>query len=116
MDILERAVVASKDNPAMIGSLGEAYALAGRRTEAKRLLARLERMSTERYVTPIAAVCICLGLDDRDCIFHYLEKGFQERSNFIAFLSVAPSPKLYPAVHSDPRFQEMLRRLGYERN
>ena len=116
VDILERAVVASKDNPAMIGSLGEAYALAGRRTEAKRLLARLERMSTERYVTPIAAAWICLGLDDRDCVFHYLEKGFQERSNFIAFLSVAPSPKLYPAVRSDPRFRDLVRRLGYERN
>ncbi|MEK7407381.1 MAG: tetratricopeptide repeat protein, partial [Acidobacteriota bacterium] len=115
VDVLEKAVVASKDNPAMIGSLGEAYALAGRRVEAKRLLARLERMSTERYVTPAAIAYVCLGLRDTDCYFRYLDKAFEERSNYVAYLSVTPSAKLYAAVRSDPRFQEMLRRLGYER-
>jgi len=114
--VLEKAVVASKDNPAMLGSLGEAYALAGRRAEAKRLLARLERMSTERYVTPIAPASICLGLGDTDCYFRHLDKAFEERSNYVAYLSVLQPPKLYPALRSDPRFQEMLRRLGYERN
>ena len=116
MDVLERAVVASKDNPAMLGSLGEAYALAGRRVEAKRLLARLGRMSTERYVSPIASASVCLGLGDTDCYFRGLEKAFEERSNYVAYLSVAPSPKLYPAVRSDPRFRDLVRRLGYERN
>jgi len=96
--------------------MGEAYALAGRRAEAKRLLARLERMSTERYVTPVACAYVCLGLDARDCFFKYLEKAFEERSNYVAYLSVAPSPKLYPGVRRDPRFQVMLRRLGYERD
>jgi hypothetical protein len=116
VDVLERTVVASKDNPAMLGSLGEAYALAGRRADAKRLLARLGRMSTERYVSPIASAYVCLGLGDTDCYFHCLEKAFEERSNYLAYLSVGPSPKLYPAVRSDPRFQEMVRRLGYERD
>jgi serine/threonine-protein kinase len=116
MEVLEKAVVASKDNPAMLGSLGEAYALAGRRAEAQRLLARLGRMSTERYVTPIAPATICLGLGETDCYFRYLEKAFEERSNYVAYLSVAPPAKLYSALRRDPRFQEMLRRLGYERN
>ncbi len=116
MDVLEKAVVATKDNPAMIGALGEGYALAGRRAEAKRMLERLERMSTERYVTPVAIAYVCLGLDDRDCYFRYLEKALVERSNYVAYLNVEPSPKLYPAVRGDPRFQEMLRRLSYERN
>lgn len=116
VEALEKAVVASKENPAMIGALGEAYALAGRRAEAKRVLERLERMSTERYVTPIASAYVCLGLRDTDCYFRYLEKAFAERSNYVAYLSVTPSPKLYPAVRSDPRFQDMLRRLGYERD
>jgi serine/threonine protein kinase/Flp pilus assembly protein TadD len=116
VEVLEKAVVASKDNPAMLGSLGEAYALAGRRAEAKRLLARLERMSTERYVTPIAPAAVCLGLGDTDGYFRYLDKAFEERSNYVAYLSVSPPPKLYGAVRSDPRFQEMVRRLGYERN
>lgn len=116
VDVLERAVIASKDNPAMLGALGEAYALAGRRAEARRLLARLERMPTERYVSPVAGAYVCLGLDDRDCYFQYLEKAFEERSNYVAYLSVVPSPKLYSAVRSDARFLDLVRRLGYERN
>jgi tetratricopeptide (TPR) repeat protein len=115
VEVLETAVVASKENPAMIGALGEAYALAGRRADAKRLLARLERMSTERYVTPVAFAYVCLGLDDRDCYFQCLKKALEERANYVAYLSVEPSPRLYAAVRSDPRFQEILRRLGYER-
>ena len=100
----------------MLGSLGQAYALAGRRVEAKRLLARLGRMSTERYVSPIASASVCLGLGDTDCYFRQLEKAFEERSNYVAYLSVAPSPKLYPAVRGDPRFRDLVRRLGYERD
>ena len=73
-------------------------------------------MSTERYVTPVAFAYVCLGLRDTDCYFRYLEKAFEERSNYVAYLSVGPSAKLYGAVRSDPRFQEMLRRLGYERD
>jgi len=95
--------------------MGEAYAHAGRRAEAKRLLARLERMATERYVTPVAFTHVCQALDDRDCYFQYLERAFEERANYVAYLSVAPSPRLYPGVRRDPRFQAVLRRLGYER-
>jgi TolB-like protein/Tfp pilus assembly protein PilF len=116
VDVLEKAVAASKDNPATIGALGEAHALAGRRPEARRLLARIERMSTERYVTPVAFAYVCLGLGDRDCYLRYLEKAFEERSNYVAYLNVEPSAKLYGAVRSDPRFRELVRRLGYERD
>ncbi len=111
VDTLEKAVVVSKNSPTMIGKLGEGYALAGRRAEAKRLLARLEKLSKQRYVTPIAAAYICLGLDDRDCYFHYLEKGYQERVNHMAYLNVRS--RRYSALRSDPRFQDLLRRLGF---
>jgi non-specific serine/threonine protein kinase len=115
IDVLEKCTLVSKDNPSTLGALGEAYALGGRKADARRLLAQLARMSSERYVTPVAAVYICLGLDDRNCLFQNLEKAYQERANFIAFLSVLPSPLRYGAVRADPRFQNLLRRLGYER-
>jgi hypothetical protein len=67
-------------------------------------------------VSPIASAYVCLGLRDTDCYFHCLEKAFEERSNYLAYLSVLPSPKRYPAVRSDPRFRDLVRRLGYERN
>jgi hypothetical protein len=63
----------------------------------------------------VAFAYVCLGLDDRDCYFQCLKKALEERANYVAYLSVEPSPRLYAAVRSDPRFQEILRRLGYER-
>lgn len=113
IEVLERAVRASKGNPAMIGSLGQAYGMAGRQEDAKRILERLERLSAERYVTPIAFLNVCLGLRDRECAFKYLEKAFEERSNYIAYLTVEPKERLFPEVRNDPRFQDMLRRLGH---
>jgi hypothetical protein len=62
----------------------------------------------------MAPASICIALDDRECFFRYLQKAFEERSNYVAFLNVAPPPELYPAVRNDPRFQTMLRRLGLE--
>lgn len=115
IDILEKAVVVSRNNPAMLGELGRAYAHEGRRTEAQRILVQLRRMSKERYVTPHAIDSICLELGDWNCYFEILEEGYRQRINHMAYLSVIPLPARYSAVRADPRFQDLLRRLGYDR-
>lgn len=112
--ILEKAAQNSNDNPAFLGDLGKAYAEAGRRAEARRILARLRDMSKQRYVTPHAVDSVCLGLGDLDCYFQALEEGYRQRINHIAYLSVTPPPARYGTVRADPRFQDLLRRLGYE--
>jgi serine/threonine protein kinase/TolB-like protein/Flp pilus assembly protein TadD len=113
--VLEKGVAASKNNFAMVGVLGRAYAQAGRRQDAQNILARLRNISARRYVSPAAIEYICLGLDDRNGYFQALEEGFRQRINHIAYLSVTPSPERYPAVRADPRFQDLLRRLSYDR-
>ncbi|MCL5743119.1 MAG: tetratricopeptide repeat protein, partial [Acidobacteria bacterium] len=113
--VLERAVRLSKDNFAMLGELGTAYAEAGRSAEARGIVDRLRRLSKERYVTPHAIGSICLGLGDLDCYFQCLEEGYRQRTNHVAYLSVIPLPRKYGAVREDPRFQDLLRRLGYDR-
>jgi TolB-like protein/Tfp pilus assembly protein PilF len=113
--VLERAVALSKNNPALLGALGLAYAESGQRAEARRILARLKRMSKERYVTPHAPAHVCLGLRDLDCFFQGMEEGYRQRINYMAYLSVAPSTARYSAVRADPRFQDLVRRLGYDR-
>jgi serine/threonine protein kinase/Flp pilus assembly protein TadD len=111
--VLEKGAAVSKNNPAMLGMLGRAYANAGRRAEARAILALLRRMSKERYVTPVSICYICLDLGDLNCYFEGLEEGYRQRINHVAYLSVTPSPARYGAVRADPRFQDLLRRLGY---
>ncbi|MBL8292991.1 MAG: protein kinase [Bryobacterales bacterium] len=112
--VLKKAVAGSRDNAAFLGTLGEAYARSGQRADALLILARLKQMSNERYVTPLAPGQVCLGLGDWDCYFQYLEEGYRDRINYVAYLSMWPSPQRHGALRADPRFQDVVRRLGYD--
>jgi len=114
IEVLEKTAALSENNPAFLSVLGKAYAESGRRAEARRILARLRRMSRERYVTPHAPAGVCLALGDLDCYFQGLEEGYRQRTNHMAFLSVVPSPRKHGAIRADPRFQDLVRRLGYD--
>lgn len=112
VEALEKVVAAAPDSPAFLGSLGLAYAEAGRREDAARVLRRLRALAASRYVTPYAPMLVCLGLRDMDCFFASLEEGYRQRINYVAFLNVTPSPARYGFVREDPRFQDLLRRVG----
>ena len=67
--VLEKAAALSERRPAIIGVLIRAYAHAGRRTEALRLLDELKRRQQAGYVPSAAFVNAYLGLGDkRTCI------------------------------------------------
>jgi tetratricopeptide (TPR) repeat protein len=81
IETLKKAVEVGKGSPSALGTLGQAYGLAGRQREAREILAELIRQSHERYVPPHAFVHIYIGLGDKDKAFEWLEKSYQERSN-----------------------------------
>jgi len=51
-----------------------------------------------------------VGLDDKDQAFAWLEKAFAERSAGLTFLKAEP---MFDPIRSDPRFQDLLRRVGF---
>jgi tetratricopeptide (TPR) repeat protein len=108
----ERAVVLSHRAPGALGVLGMCNGLAGRKVEAKKALDELLELNRRRYVTPVALVQVYTSLGDKDRAFDWLEKAYQERSNFMAFLKVIP---MADPLRSDPRFDDMLRRIGLPR-
>jgi TolB-like protein/DNA-binding winged helix-turn-helix (wHTH) protein/Tfp pilus assembly protein PilF len=105
----EKAVAVSGRAPAALGVLGLAYGVAGRKREANQILNELLQLQKQRYVTPMAPAFIYIGLGNKDQAFAWLEKGYQERSNHIAFFKVNPTVDL---LRSDPRFADLLRRTG----
>ena len=107
----ERAVEVSERAPAALGVLGLAYGVAGRKREANQILSELLKLQRQRYVTPMAISFIYIGLGNNDQAFAWLEKGYQERSNHIAFLKVNPT---VDPLRSDPRFIDFLRRVGLD--
>ncbi len=105
----EKAAALSGRAPGAIGFLGAAYALAGRKDEANKILNELLELDRRRYVTPAALASVYIGLGAKDQAFAWLEKSFHERSNHLAFFKVSP---LQDSLRSDPRFDELLRRIG----
>jgi pentatricopeptide repeat protein len=107
--VLEKAVSITDRSAAVIAVLIRAYAHAGRRNDALRLLDELKRRRDKGYVPAGAFVNAYLGLDDREQIFVWLEHAYQEQSNILQFVKVHP---YFDPVRNDPRFQDLIRRVG----
>lgn len=103
------ALKASPDNVAVLTALGHAQALAGRKNEAERVIARLQELSKQQYVSPYQAAVVYAGLDNRKMALEGLEKSREERFNWLPFLRVDP---VFKNLRSEERFTELARTLG----
>jgi tetratricopeptide (TPR) repeat protein len=108
---LERAVSMSHGSPGVIGVLARAYGHAGRRSEALRLIDELNRRRQKGYVPTAPFVQAYVGLGDYDEAFAWFERAYQEKSNILQWIKVEPFPD---AMRNDPRFADLLRRVGLD--
>ncbi len=107
--VLEKAISLSPGSPASIGILIRAYAHAGRRSDAIRLLGELKRRRESGYIPAAAFVNAYLGLGDNEQAFYWLEQAYREKSNILQFLKTHP---YFDPIRSDPRFADLVRRIG----
>ena len=111
ISLLEDAVSSTDRSPGSIQWLAVAYAHAGRRAEALRLVDELKRRQKTTYVPPAAFVFPYVELGDYDQAFAWLELAYREQSNILMFLRVGP---FFDPVRNDPRFKDLLRRVGLD--
>ena len=93
-----------------LAGLAQAYAVAGKRDEAHRVVNQLKALSKQRYVRPYWTATIHAGLGEREEAFAWLERAFEAHDPFLGSLNVDPS--LDP-LRSDPRFPDLLRRMNF---
>ncbi len=108
---LERAVTLSQNGAEDIAWLARAYGMAGRTDEARELLADLERRSQASYVAPALFGMIYAGLGEKDRAFECFEKAYQEHGSYLEYLPNGPE---YDVLRDDPRFDDLLRRMGLD--
>jgi tetratricopeptide (TPR) repeat protein len=109
---LERAVATSPPSYTRgIMELAFAYAVAGRRAEAQKLLDQLKELSKQKYVEPIDLAITYVGLGEKDKGFEWLEKSYEDRDYFLARIKDDP---FYAPLRSDPRFADLLRRMNLQ--
>lgn len=109
---IEEARVAARlshDSPLALATLGHACAVAGRLREAEELLERLRRMSQLGYVPPYYLATVCVGLGRADESIEFLERAVECRDGWLTWLGVEPR---FDPLRRDPRFRDILRRIG----
>jgi pentatricopeptide repeat protein len=107
--VLEKAVSLSNRSPAVLAILIRAYAQAGRRPDALRLLAEMQQRRTRGYVPAGAFVNAYLGLGENDKAMTFLEQAYKEQSNILQYLTCHP---FFAPVRDDPRFKDLVHRVG----
>jgi predicted nucleic acid-binding protein len=80
----------------------------GRPEEARALLGELESRRRERYVTPVAMVMLYAALGDTEAAFAWLDRAYDERRGWLAYLNVEP---MLDGLRGDPRFRRLLERM-----
>lgn len=88
-------------------SLGYVYAMAGKREEARRILATLLATTNGRKVSPVYLSFVYVGLGQKDKALAQLEHAYQERS---ALFVTLPNEVIFDALRPDPRLQNLWQR------
>ncbi len=99
----------SKDWSMGLGEQAYAYAVSGQRAKAEKILVNLAGLQKKQYVDPYSLAIVHVGLGDKDKAIECLEKAAAAKSPFLLFLK---SEAKFDNFRSDPRFQDLLRRIG----
>ena len=105
----EKGVKLSGGSALMRAALAQTLATADRRKDALQILDDLTTLSKEKYVSPYFFAGIHVGLGEDDRAIEYLEKSYEEHSHWLIYLHIDPS---MDRMRSNPRFQDLLRRIG----
>jgi len=100
---------ALNEDPSMLGLLANAYAAAGRKTDAIKIRDDLEAISKQRYVSAYSFALVSLGLGDKDEALHRLQQGYEDRAGeSLRFIKVDP---LLDPLRGDPRFEALAEKI-----
>ena len=95
----------------IVADLGYIYAGSGNKTEANKILGELIERSKTEYVSAYDIASVYAGLGEKEKVFAWLEKAFQEKSFAMVGLK---SDQYWDSLRSDPRFADLLRRVGLQ--
>lgn len=99
--------------PSSVANLARIYAVAGQTHEARRLLDEVLAVAKDRYVSPGAIASVYMLLKEKEPGLRWLQKAYEERSNFIAYLAVEQY-HVPDEVRGDRRFGAVLRGADLE--
>ena len=94
--------------PYTIATLGYVLARTGRRAEAEDQLAELDALRRTGYVSPVAYAMLHLGLEQWPQALDWVERAYQERRGWLAYLKVNP---ILDPLRGHPGLDVLLRKM-----
>jgi len=98
--------------PRYKAELAHAYGTVGRRADGERLLREVLESAKLNYFSPYLIALAYVGLGETDSTFAWLERAYQGKDNWLAFVNVEPR---WDPVRTDARFDALLRRIRLKR-
>ena len=92
-----------------MGGLARVYAITDRKAEARKIIVELESRRKTEYVPAPGIALAYAALSETDQAFKWLEKAEEDRAFQLQWLKVDPR---WDAIRSDPRFIEIIHRMG----
>jgi serine/threonine protein kinase/Tfp pilus assembly protein PilF len=105
----EKGVSLSGGSSLMRAALAQSFGAAGKKEAAIQIHDEMVKLAKQSYVASYFFAGIYVGLGEGDRAIEYLEKSYEERSHWLIYLHLDPG---MDALRSDPRFQDLLQRVG----
>lgn len=109
LEQFSRARKLSGNHPVMIALYGHALAVSGDAAGARQALADLQQWAQSRYVPSLYFAAIYTGLRENSAALDWLDRAYRERNERLVYLGIDP---IADPLRSDPRFHNLLRRIG----
>jgi TolB-like protein/Tfp pilus assembly protein PilF len=105
----KKSVEVMNGAPVTLKVLGYVHAAIGNRNEALSIARELEDKFARGEVDARDVAVVYAGLGETDKVFEWLEKDFQSRNSSLVELQMEVP---FVPLHSDPRFKDLLKRMG----
>lgn len=108
----QKGLAISPEHSFLQGRLGHAYALAGRKTEATRVLDKMLAKRDAANLSDVHIAYIYAGLRDSNAVFDHMDRAYLRHDPDLPYFNADP---ILDSYRDDSRFLEMQRKLGLSR-
>jgi len=110
--LADLAAIAPVDDPATWSTYAYVYGRSGQAREALQAFVKFNELSRGQVIDPALMAWAYVGMGRREEALALLEQAYAQRSDTMVTLKVEPA---FDPLRSDPRFQDLLRRVGLDR-
>jgi serine/threonine protein kinase/tetratricopeptide (TPR) repeat protein len=108
IEAIEKALELDPESAFMLTCYGQTLAAAGRRKEAEEVLAKLEKLAEQRFVSSYHIAIIYTFWGENEKALTALEKSFEDRGEaWLVWMGVEP---VFDSLREDVRFMNLLER------